>query len=250
MVSRLVCSLLSALCSAWGFLNSGMGLITMRLVKYLQRETTMANYIQSILTRLLRRFARQEKRQMAKQWNMRAATFLMKSSTMSYMMKMALKERPHGQSWNRQWGMYLARPLQRYFTFAWPQETAKNDYRSSTSSLILNRSSLKISRIKVGWLRTSVRPSTVPSWPLTAKDWNWLRESNDEGWKINLSECILIWRAGCIIQSEFIADLLELFLKENKSFTNMDFNCFIGRELHCSYSALEPIVFRGIIADH
>ncbi|GFP52395.1 hypothetical protein ACSS6W_003553 [Trichoderma asperelloides] len=76
------------------------------------------------------------------------------------------------------------------------------------------------------------------------------RASIDEGWNIILSECIRIWRAGCIIQSEFIADLLEPLLKENKSLTNMKLNSSVGRELQCSYTALKEIVSRGIVADH
>lgn len=76
------------------------------------------------------------------------------------------------------------------------------------------------------------------------------RASQDEGWNIDLSECIRIWRAGCIIQSEFIADLLEPPLKENKSLTNIKLDGSVGRELQCSYSALKEIVSRGIAADH
>ncbi|KAM0444373.1 hypothetical protein ACHAO4_010216 [Trichoderma viride] len=76
------------------------------------------------------------------------------------------------------------------------------------------------------------------------------RASNDEGWNIDLSECIRIWRAGCIIQSEFIADLLEPRLKENRTLTNIKLDSSVGRELQCSYSALKQIVSRGIAADH
>ncbi|KAI9069003.1 6-phosphogluconate dehydrogenase C-terminal domain-like protein [Trametes sanguinea] len=35
------------------------------------------------------------------------------------------------------------------------------------------------------------------------------RASSDEGWGVNLAECIQIWREGCIIRSEYIADLLQ-----------------------------------------
>ncbi|KAL6908633.1 6-phosphogluconate dehydrogenase [Trichoderma evansii] len=76
------------------------------------------------------------------------------------------------------------------------------------------------------------------------------RASNDEGWNINLSECIRIWRAGCIIQSESIADLLEPLLKEKKSLTNVKLDSSVGRELQRSYSGLKEIVSRGIIANH
>ncbi|OSC97386.1 6-phosphogluconate dehydrogenase decarboxylating [Trametes coccinea BRFM310] len=35
------------------------------------------------------------------------------------------------------------------------------------------------------------------------------RASEDEGWGVNLAECVQIWREGCIIRSEYIADLLQ-----------------------------------------
>ncbi|KAM0258114.1 hypothetical protein ACHAQJ_004019 [Trichoderma viride] len=76
------------------------------------------------------------------------------------------------------------------------------------------------------------------------------RASADEGWNIRLSECIRIWRAGCIIQSEFIADLLEPILKENDTFTNAKLTGSIGQELQRNYSALKDVVSQGIAADH
>ncbi|KAL7927536.1 6-phosphogluconate dehydrogenase [Trichoderma austrokoningii] len=76
------------------------------------------------------------------------------------------------------------------------------------------------------------------------------RASNEEGWNIDLSECIRIWRAGCIIQSEFIADLIEPLLKGNKSLTNIKLESSVGRELQRSYSSLKEVVTRGIAADH
>lgn len=35
------------------------------------------------------------------------------------------------------------------------------------------------------------------------------RASYDEKWGVRLGDCIQIWRAGCIIESEWIADLLQ-----------------------------------------
>lgn len=74
--------------------------------------------------------------------------------------------------------------------------------------------------------------------------------SIEEGWDISLSECTRIWRAGCIIQSEFIADLLEPFLQENKSFTNAKLNSCVGKELQRNFTALKDTVLRGLAADH
>ncbi|KAK4079143.1 hypothetical protein Trihar35433_248 [Trichoderma harzianum] len=76
------------------------------------------------------------------------------------------------------------------------------------------------------------------------------RASIDEDWNISLSECIRIWRAGCIIQSEFIADLLEPVLKEDKTITNVKLIDCVRSELQRNYSALKDIVSRGIAADH
>lgn len=76
------------------------------------------------------------------------------------------------------------------------------------------------------------------------------RASIDEDWDISLSECIRIWRAGCIIQSEFIADLLEPVLKEDKTITNVKLIDCVGSELQRNYSALKDIVSQGIAADH
>ncbi|KAL7952341.1 6-phosphogluconate dehydrogenase [Trichoderma compactum] len=76
------------------------------------------------------------------------------------------------------------------------------------------------------------------------------RASIDEDWNISLSECIRIWRAGCIIQSEFIADLLESVLKEDKTFTNAKLIDCVGPELQRNHSALKDVVSQGIAADH
>ena len=35
------------------------------------------------------------------------------------------------------------------------------------------------------------------------------RASDDESWDIDLGKCLQIWRAGCIIQSNYIADMLQ-----------------------------------------
>lgn len=76
------------------------------------------------------------------------------------------------------------------------------------------------------------------------------RASIDEGWDIRLSECIRIWRAGCIIQSEFIADMLEPFLNMNKTPTNAKLDSCVGRELQRNYGVLKDIVSRGLAYDH
>ncbi|EFZ01991.2 6-phosphogluconate dehydrogenase, decarboxylating [Metarhizium robertsii ARSEF 23] len=68
-------------------------------------------------------------------------------------------------------------------------------------------------------------------------------------WNIRLSGCIRIWRAGCIIQSEFIADMLEPFLNMNKTPTNAKLDSRVGRELQRNYGVLKDIVSRGLAYD-
>lgn len=75
------------------------------------------------------------------------------------------------------------------------------------------------------------------------------RESIDEGWNIRLSGCIRIWRAGCIIPSEFIADMLEPFLNMNKTPTNAKLDSRVGRELQRNYGVLKDIVSRVLAYD-
>ena len=42
--------------------------------------------------------------------------------------------------------------------------------------------------------------------------------SHSKKWNIKMSEVIRIWRAGCIVQSDYISDLLEpLYLDNEKS---------------------------------
>ncbi|KAJ5105697.1 hypothetical protein NUU61_003044 [Penicillium alfredii] len=75
------------------------------------------------------------------------------------------------------------------------------------------------------------------------------RASEDEGWDIDLGRCLQIWRAGCIIQSEYIADLLQPALTSNKRLTNMKFVDEVARELHNNFEALKETVIEGTMSD-
>ncbi|KAJ5993671.1 hypothetical protein N7451_009395 [Penicillium sp. IBT 35674x] len=75
------------------------------------------------------------------------------------------------------------------------------------------------------------------------------RASEDEGWNIDLGKCIQIWRAGCIIKSDYIADLLQPPLSGNTSMSNMKFIDAVSTELHNSFGALKDIVIEGTKAD-
>jgi 6-phosphogluconate dehydrogenase len=75
------------------------------------------------------------------------------------------------------------------------------------------------------------------------------RTSKDEGWAINLGDCLQIWRAGCIIQSEYIADLLQPPLTSNKQMMNIKFIDEVAHELHNNFPALKSTVLEGIMYD-
>jgi len=53
------------------------------------------------------------------------------------------------------------------------------------------------------------------------------RASKDEGWELNLCEILHIYRAGCIIQSDFIIDTLQKAYNENKE--NPLHNLFLSK---------------------
>ncbi|PYI05433.1 6-phosphogluconate dehydrogenase [Aspergillus sclerotiicarbonarius CBS 121057] len=73
------------------------------------------------------------------------------------------------------------------------------------------------------------------------------RASKDEGWNVDLNKCIQIWRGGCIIQSEAIADLLQPAMRVD--LTNMKFVDGIAWELHKQWDALKEIVLAATVAD-
>lgn len=76
------------------------------------------------------------------------------------------------------------------------------------------------------------------------------RASLDENWGIDLGECVRIWRAGCIIQSEYIADLLQPALSGQKHITNMKHIQQVSTELQQNYIALKDVVIKGTETDH
>lgn len=75
------------------------------------------------------------------------------------------------------------------------------------------------------------------------------RTSKDEGWAINMGDCIQIWRAGCIIQSEYIADLLQPPLTTNKHLMNIKFVDEVAGELRKYFPALKSTILEGITYD-
>ncbi|KAL4922473.1 nucleoside phosphorylase domain-containing protein [Aspergillus aurantiobrunneus] len=76
------------------------------------------------------------------------------------------------------------------------------------------------------------------------------RASADEGWDIDLGKCLQIWRAGCIIRSEGIADILQPVLSDNKELKNIKFIDKVAEQLHTTFSSLKEIVIAGTDSDH
>lgn len=70
------------------------------------------------------------------------------------------------------------------------------------------------------------------------------RASHDEGWGINLGKCIQIWRAGCIIQSEYIADMIQPILSSDVQIMNMKLIDEVAAELHRNYEPLKEIILK------
>jgi 6-phosphogluconate dehydrogenase len=75
------------------------------------------------------------------------------------------------------------------------------------------------------------------------------RASIDEGWDVDLGDCLQIWRAGCIIQSDYIADLLQPPLSGNKELLNAKFVDAVAHELHKNFPNLKHIVMEGTMFD-
>lgn len=75
------------------------------------------------------------------------------------------------------------------------------------------------------------------------------RASEDEGWNIHLGNCLQIWRGGCIVQSEYIADLLEPALSSDICLSNIKFIDEVSRELHRNFESLKEIIMHATAAD-
>ncbi|KKY20263.1 putative 6-phosphogluconate decarboxylating [Diplodia seriata] len=77
------------------------------------------------------------------------------------------------------------------------------------------------------------------------------RASKDEGWDINLGKCIQIWRAGCIIQEDYIADMLEpILLNAKEPIMNIKLIDEVSSDLQKSFGPLKDIVLKGIQWDN
>lgn len=72
------------------------------------------------------------------------------------------------------------------------------------------------------------------------------RASADEGWGVRLADCMRIWRAGCIIRAEHIADLVQPLVEAAPGTTNVLTLQPFADELRRAVPALKRVVQRGV----
>jgi len=68
------------------------------------------------------------------------------------------------------------------------------------------------------------------------------RASRDQHWNISIADCIQIWRAGCIIQSDFIADVLQPYYITNPGSSNALLCPQIAMALSQTYGSLKDTI--------
>ena len=74
------------------------------------------------------------------------------------------------------------------------------------------------------------------------------RTSDSQGWEIDLASVVRIWRAGCIIKSDFITDLFERHYGDNQGLHPLR-GAEISNEVKRCWPALKRIVLKGVEAD-
>ena len=72
------------------------------------------------------------------------------------------------------------------------------------------------------------------------------RASTDEGWNVSLASCIRIWREGCIIRSEYIADLFQPLLEKEPGTRNMLTLQPVADEIKRTIPHLRKVVHYGL----
>ena len=74
------------------------------------------------------------------------------------------------------------------------------------------------------------------------------RTSQREGWGIDLEQVVRIWRAGCIIKSDYITDLFERHYAENPGQHPLLGDEVSGEVKRC-WPSLKSVVLRGLEVD-
>lgn len=76
------------------------------------------------------------------------------------------------------------------------------------------------------------------------------RQSVNAHWNIDLEKCIKLWRAGCIIQSEFISDLLQPVVdgKDEDVLNLLEFEA-VAKEFERTFESSREVVGLGVRYD-
>lgn len=78
-----------------------------------------------------------------------------------------------------------------------------------------------------------------------------ISKANEEhGWKLDFADVMQVWRGGCIIQSNFIVDLLEtVYRSRDRDDDDLLGHITIGRELQKTLPSLKRVVLEALQAD-
>lgn len=76
--------------------------------------------------------------------------------------------------------------------------------------------------------------------------------NRDKRWNINFREVLQIWRAGCIIQADYIADMLQPIFDhyKDREILNLLFEEKPAREMKKGFPSLKRVVAAGVTNDH
>ncbi|CAF1197092.1 unnamed protein product [Didymodactylos carnosus] len=73
--------------------------------------------------------------------------------------------------------------------------------------------------------------------------------SEKEKWNVKISECLRIWRKGCIIQSDYIVNLLQPIYENSKEpIKNILYQEKYAHEVHANYSSLKHVTIKALEA--
>ncbi|KAK4116127.1 6-phosphogluconate dehydrogenase C-terminal domain-like protein [Canariomyces notabilis] len=76
------------------------------------------------------------------------------------------------------------------------------------------------------------------------------RASEQHEWNLDFVNVLQVWRQGCIIQSDFLVDLLEsVYRSGQQDNNNLLANLTIAHELRETYPAVKTVVLRALEAD-
>lgn len=73
----------------------------------------------------------------------------------------------------------------------------------------------------------------------------------ENGWDLNYTHVLQLWRAGCIIRSNVLTDMLASIYRDSKlDKTNLPAHPTIASDMTTTYGSLKTVVLKGVEADH